>query len=295
MPHLEESGADGVGLFRTELQFMLSATLPRLERQVEHYKAVLAQAGDRPVVFRALDVGGDKVLPYLRQPKEENPALGWRAIRMSLDRPALLRTQVRALIRATGTATLNLMIPMVSVAAEMIAARELVERELDIARKRGTPVPDVVRIGAMVEVPSLLYQLDDLMRTVDFVSVGSNDLMQFLFAADRTNGRVAGRYDPLCQPALRALRDIVDAGRRHRVPVNLCGEMAARPLEAMALIGLGFRSISMAPSAIGPVKAMVLSLDVGRIAQRLAELLEGGAVDVRAELLRFAEGDSVEI
>ena len=186
----------------------------------------------KPVVFRTLDVGGDKVLPYLRQPAEENPALGWRAIRLSLDRPGLLRTQVRALLRATAGQELRLLLPMVSAVGEFDMARALIDRELDLLRRRGMSDPIKVLLGAMIEVPSLLYELDTLMPRVDFVSVGSNDLLQYLFAADRNNTRVAGRYDPLSAASLRALGAIAEAARRHNKPLSLCGEMAGRPLEA---------------------------------------------------------------
>ena len=187
MPHLAESGADGIGLFRTELQFMLSQTFPRLDRQIAAYRAVLAEADGKPVVFRSLDIGGDKVLPYLRRTHEENPALGWRAIRMSLDRTGLFRTQVRAFLRAAEGRELRIMIPMVSAAFEMDAVRVLVDKEVLLLERRGYPKPRSLRVGAMIEVPSVLYELDQLLPKVDFVSVGSNDLMQFLFAADRAN------------------------------------------------------------------------------------------------------------
>lgn len=297
MPHLAESGADGIGLFRTELQFMLSQRFPRLDRQVQAYSAILAEARGKPVVFRALDIGGDKSLPYMKQVREENPALGWRAIRMSLDREALLRTQVRAFLRAADGGELSIMIPMVTVAREMDLVRAAIDKELARLDARGLPRPSKLRIGAMFEVPSLLFEMDALMKKVDFVSIGSNDLSQFMFAVDRGNPRVASRYDSLSVPLLRALQSIVKAGRRHKVPVTLCGEMAGRPLEAMALIGLGFRSISMSPASIGPVKTMILSLDSRRVASLLDGLLKAGAApcDVRAELLRFAEGDSVEL
>ncbi len=296
MPHLIESGADGIGLFRTELQFMISDNFPRLERQTLTYRQILDEANDKPVVFRALDIGGDKTLPYLRQPKEENPAIGWRSIRMSLDRPGLFRTQVRALLRAAGGRTLNLMIPMVSSVAEMDAARGLIVREQTLMTERGTwPSPLAVRIGAMIEVPSLLFELDALMTRVDFVSVGSNDLMQFLFAADRGNARVSNRYDPLSVPGLRALRLIVEAGNRHDKPVTLCGELAGRPISAMALIGLGFRSISMSPASVGPVKAMLRSLDAVRLAERMTSWLDERSGSLRVDLHRFAEGDSIEL
>jgi phosphotransferase system, enzyme I, PtsP len=247
MPQLEAAGADGIGLFRTELQFMISNALPRLERQVQMYRAVLEDAGNKPVTFRTLDIGGDKVLPYLRQPHEENPALGWRAIRMSLDRPGLLRTQVRAFLRAAVGKHLRLMLPMVAAVGEIDSARVMIEREIELNSRRGAGEPQSIAIGVMIEVPSLLYDLDAVFQRADFASVGSNDLMQYLYAADRNNERTGSRYDTLSIPALRALRDIVDAGRRRGKPVTLCGEIAGKPLEAMTLIALGFRSLSMAP------------------------------------------------
>jgi phosphotransferase system, enzyme I, PtsP len=296
MPHLAESGAAGIGLFRTELQFMVSDNFPRLERQTLTYRQILEEAGDKPVVFRALDIGGDKTLPYLRQPKEDNPAIGWRAIRMSLDRPGLFRTQVRALLRAAGGRTLHLMVPMVSSVAEIDAARLLIAREQALMSVRGGwPPPTEVRVGAMVEVPSVLFELDALMPRIDFASVGSNDLMQFLFAADRGNARVANRYDGLSVPALSALKSIVEAGRRHNKPVTLCGELAGRTLSAMALLGIGYRSISMSPAAIGPVKAMIRSLDCARLTERMNEWLAARSGSLRTELHRFAEGDSIEL
>ncbi|MCB1522189.1 MAG: phosphoenolpyruvate--protein phosphotransferase, partial [Hyphomicrobiaceae bacterium] len=295
LSHLEESGADGIGLFRTELQFMVSNTFPRLERQAESYRQVLEAAQGRPVVFRALDIGGDKVLPYLRQVKEENPAIGWRAIRMSLDRPALLRTQIRALIRATAGGELRLMVPMISTAAEMVEVKSIFDRELGIVRRKGLPCPERVRLGAMLEVPSLLFELDELFKTVDFISVGSNDLMQFLFAADRTNALVATRYDPLSRAPLRAFKQLAEAARRNNVPVTVCGEMAGRPIEAMALIGVGIHSLSMAPASVGPVKAMILSLEAARVAEEIDRLIARGEKDIRAALSRFARKSGVEI
>jgi phosphotransferase system enzyme I (PtsP) len=295
VPHLAESGADGIGLFRTELQFMVSSTLPRLERQTQMYRAVVREAGARPVVFRTLDVGGDKALPYLRQPEEENPALGWRAIRLSLDRPGLLRTQVRALLRATAGRELRLLLPMVTTVGEVDMARALIDRELKLMRRRGAPDPAKVLLGAMIEVPALLYELDALLPRVEFISVGSNDLLQYMFAADRNNIRVAGRYDPMGAAPLRALGAIADAAKRHNRPFSLCGEMAGRPLEAMALIGLGYRSISMAPASIGPVKSMVLSLDAGALERWLQPIIGSAEGSLRARLKRFAEEQGVEI
>lgn len=295
MPHLHESGADGVGLFRTELQFMLSHVFPRLGRQVQSYRQVLAEAQGKPVVFRALDIGGDKVLPYLKQPQEENPALGWRAIRMSLDRPALFRTQIRAFLVAAAGRDLKFMVPMVTLASEMDAVRALLDKELEILDSRRLELPRSISVGAMFEVPSLLFELDALMRKVDFISVGSNDLSQFLFAADRTNALVSKRFDPLSAPMLRALKTVVKAAARRRVPVTLCGELAGSPISAMALIGLGFRSISMAPASIGPVKSMILSLDAKKVTALMDDIMKRDGVAVRAELERFAEAEGVEI
>jgi phosphotransferase system enzyme I (PtsP) len=295
LPHLDQSGADGIGLFRTELQFMISSTFPRLDQQTRLYKAILDAAGDRPVVFRSLDVGGDKVLPYFRAGAEENPALGWRAIRMALDRPALFRTQIRALLRAAHGRELRVMLPMISDVSEFEAARRLIDREVHILRRHGRPEPKQVKVGAMIEVPALLWQLDSLLPMVDFASVGSNDLVQFLFAADRGNVRVADRFDSLNPAALKAFRHIVRSASKHDVPLTLCGEMAGKPLEAMVLIGLGFRSISMAPASVGPVKAMVLSLDAGNLQERLDELLDTRNTSLREDLKRFAADSGVQI
>jgi phosphotransferase system enzyme I (PtsP) len=295
VPHLGESGADGIGLFRTELQFMVSATLPRLEQQIQMYRAVVAEAGQKPVVFRTLDVGGDKMLPYLRQPQEENPALGWRAIRLGLDRPGLLRTQVRALLRATAGVELRLLLPMVSAVGEVDMARALIDRELALLARRAMSGPTKVLLGVMIEVPSLLFELDALLPRVDFVSVGSNDLLQYFFAADRNNTRVSARYDALSAAPLRALAAIADAAAQHGRPLSLCGEMASRPLEAMALIGLGYRSISMAPASVGPVKSMILSLDAGELQRWLRAALPAAEGNVRPQLKRYAEEHGVEI
>jgi phosphotransferase system enzyme I (PtsP) len=295
LPHLDQSGADGIGLFRTELQFMISATFPRLEQQTRLYKAILDAAGDRPVVFRSLDVGGDKVLPYFRAAKEETPAIGWRAIRMALDRPALFRTQIRALLRAAAGRELRIMLPMIADVSELQAARALIDREVLILKRHGRPEPKKLMIGVMIEVPALLWQLDRVLPLADFASVGSNDLMQFLFAADRGNQRVAERFDALNPAGLKALKLIVATAKEHNIPLNLCGEMAGKPLEAMALIGLGFRSISMAPASVGPVKAMILSLDSGNVARKLDELLECKDTSLREDLKQFAAEQGVQI
>jgi phosphotransferase system, enzyme I, PtsP len=297
LPQLLDSGADGIGLFRTELQFMIASTMPKTEEQEEFYRSVLNQAGKRPVTFRTLDIGGDKVVPYFRPHEEENPALGWRAIRLALDRPGLLRMQLRALLRAASGGELKVMLPMVTEVAEIRQARELLQREVQHLSKFSHPLPKKLQFGAMIEVPALLWQLDELMQEVDFVSVGSNDLFQFSMAVDRGNARVADRFDNLGRPFLRILRSIVDAGKRNKTPVTLCGEMAGKPLSAMALLGIGFRSISMGPAAIGPVKAMLLGLDVGMLAEIMTAAIddEASRVPIRDLLKRFAEAHNIPI
>lgn len=291
LPHIAETGAAGIGLFRTELQFMVASTFPRISEQLTLYRAVLDAAGERPVTFRTLDIGGDKVLPYMRTVEEENPALGWRAIRLGIDRPGLLRSQIRALLRAGAGRELRMMFPMVADVGEFDQAKAILERELTHLRKHGHALPEKVFVGAMVEVPSLLFQLDEMLSRADFLSVGSNDLVQFLFAADRSNVRVADRFDPLSPAALRAFRMVAEAGERHGKPVTLCGELASRPLEAVALAALGYRSLSLSPASVGPVKSVVLELDVGAARAVLQPLLDqtAGGVDVRARLKEFAE------
>ncbi len=295
LPHLDETGADGIGLFRTELQFMVSSTMPRLSAQTDLYRRVLDSAGEKPVVFRTLDLGGDKVLPYGMSEHEENPALGWRAVRIALDRPALLRYQVRALLSAAQGRQLNIMFPMVAEVSEFVKARKLVDMEVERMHRRGRPLPSEIRVGTMLEVPSLAWQLDSLLPIIDFISVGSNDLMQFLFACDRANARMAGRYDPLSPPVLNFLRHLVRKARDHEVELSLCGEMAGDPLEAMALIGLGFRNISMPPSCIGPVKVMVRSLHLGELEGFIEGLIDVPDHSVRPHLKSFAHDHAVAL
>ena len=297
LPHLSEAGAEGIGLFRTELQFMVASTMPRMDEQTALYAAVLKASGNRPVTFRTLDIGGDKVLPYMRMQPEENPALGWRAIRLGLDRPGLLRMQLRALLHAAAGRELRVMLPMVTEVSEIRRARALLDREVAQLRRHGHEEPSRILLGSMVEVPALLFQLDSLMEAVDFVSVGSNDLLQYMTASDRGNMRVASRFDPLSRHFLRTLRRIVEAADRHGTPVTLCGEIASRPLAAVALAGIGFRSLSMSAASIGPVKATLLALDVSRLKAVLDPLLalDDGEDGVRAALSAFVEAEGIPI
>ncbi len=295
MPHLEASGADGVGLYRTEIPFMVRDEFPDVASQTELYRKVLDQAGDRPVLFRTLDIGGDKVLPYWNASGEENPAMGWRAIRIALDRPSMLRQQLRALLLAASGRPLHLMFPMVAQVSEYEAARHMLDLEIARLTRQGREPPRALKVGVMFEVPALAWQLPALLARVDFLSVGSNDLQQFLFASDRGNAQLAGRYDTLSPTMLCVLRDLARAGAAAAVPVSLCGEMASRPLEAMALIGLGYRSLSMPSPAIGAVKTMVRSLEVDRLRRFLEPLLERSVPSLREHLRSFARDHDVAI
>lgn len=295
LENLDATGAEGIGLFRTEFQFMVSEELPRLDSQTALYKLVLDTAGDRPVTFRTLDIGGDKVLPYLETEREENPALGRRAIRLGLDRPGLLRLQLRALLTAAAGRELRVMFPMIATVDEFRAAREMVDIECAWARRRGRALPELLRVGAMIECPSLLWHLDALLPLTDFVSVGTNDLLQYMFAADRTNPLVAERYDPLSPPALRALAEIQRKCADTGTPVSVCGEMAGRPLEAFALLTLGYTRLSAPAGGVGPVKRMILSADLAAGRRSMTNLLGSSAGSIRGELESLARKLNVAI
>lgn len=293
LDHLQESGADGVGLYRTEIPFMIHAQFPRLTKQTDLYRDIYEKAADRPVVFRTLDIGGDKLLPYLRIGEDQNPAMGWRALRIALDRPAILRLQIRALLRASAGRELRVMFPLVAEVAEFDDAKALLDHEVERATSRGNPLPDSIRVGAMMEVPSLYFQLPQLLERVDFLSVGSNDLVQFLFACDRGNPRVSDRYDVLSPAVLKFLYGVVGQCRGAGVPVSLCGEMAGQPLEAMALIGVGFRILSMPSGAIGAVRHMMQNLDVTELEEYVESLLGEPDHSLREALRGYAESHEI--
>ncbi len=295
--NLELTGADGIGLFRTEFQFLVSATLPGRERQQRLYAKVLAAAGDRPVVFRTVDIGGDKALPYLTDHKDEaeNPAMGWRALRLSLERSTLMKAQARALIEAAAGKVLRVMFPMVSEPWEYEEARALVEEQVAWARSAHRKLPSRVEFGAMLEVPALAETLDQLLPRIDFLSIGTNDLTQFLFAADRADPRLAERYDWLSPAILRFLRRVAGQARAAGVPVRVCGEMGGRPLEAMALIGIGIEQFSITPAAVGSIKAMVRSLDAAACRTRMQQWLERPPPDMRRTLGEWARRHRVAI
>jgi phosphotransferase system enzyme I (PtsP) len=296
LQHVEETGAASIGLFRTEFQFMLASHFPRLSEQQALYRAAFESLNGKAITFRTLDIGSDKILPYMAQVDEKNPALGWRAIRIGLDRPGLLRMQLRGLLRAAAGQAIRIMFPMIATLEEYETAKGLVERELAQLQRHGHLVPSELKLGVMIEVPSLLWQLDEICPRVDFLSVGSNDLVQYLYAADRENKRMADRYDVLTPPILRALKLIADKATATNTPLTLCGEIGGKPLEAMALLGIGFRDLSMSPASIGPVKAMVLATDLSKLEPFVNKFIaEGGHRSLRHDLREFAERHHIPV
>ncbi len=293
--NLGESGAENIGLFRTELQFMVAARMPRQGEQQAEYERILKAVGDRDVVFRTLDIGGDKVLPYLRTRQEENPAMGWRAMRMALDRPGLVRHQIRALLKAAGGRRLSVMFPMLTTVEEFEQSYDLLMHENQRLQGFGHKVPSQLRVGAMLEVPALVWQLDRLLPKLDFLSVGTNDLMQFFFASDRGNPMVSARYDLLSLPSLRLLSHVREICDKHDVPVSICGELGGQPLEAMTLMGLGYRGFSLSSASVGPVKRMIRSVNMNRLDLAVSEALDAPEDDLRQQLMGIADGQGVKL
>jgi phosphotransferase system enzyme I (PtsP) len=295
---LDLTGASGIGLFRTEFQFLVSATLPQRERQQRLYRDVLDAAGDRPVVFRTVDIGGDKPLPYMnvkQTAEEENPAMGWRALRLSLDREGLLKVQARALMEGAAGRTLNVMFPMVSEPWEFLEARNLFVAQREWLKQRSKKLPAAVRYGAMLEVPGLIETLDLMLPHLDFLSIGTNDLTQFLFAADRANPRLAERYDWLSPTVMRYIARVVKICEGSKVALGVCGEMGGRPLEAMGLLGLGIRRLSITPAGVAPVKAMIRSLDLGALQKAMPQILAQPTITPRQQYLDWAQQNGVDL
>jgi phosphotransferase system, enzyme I, PtsP len=294
---LDMTGADGIGLFRTEFQFLVSATMPQRERQQRLYRDVLEAAGDRPVVFRTVDIGGDKALPYLRHDdeEEENPAMGWRAIRIALEREGLMKAQARALIEAGAGRTLNVMFPMISEVWEFDEARAIFEAQRSWLVGRGKRVPSAIRYGAMLEVPALAECLDLLLPKIEFLSIGTNDLTQFLFAADRAHPKLAERFDWISPAILRFLSRVVKPCKDAGVDVTVCGEMGGRGLEALSLLALGIERLSITPAAVGPIKAMIRSLDLAAAREAMATWLQYPPADLRGAIGDWALENRVEV
>ncbi|OJW67875.1 MAG: phosphoenolpyruvate--protein phosphotransferase [Sphingomonadales bacterium 63-6] len=298
MPNLNLTGADGIGLFRTEFQFLVSAAMPQRERQTRLYRDVLEAAGDRPVVFRTVDIGGDKSLPYLRSENsenDENPAMGWRALRLALEREGLLKSQARALLEASAGHTLNVMFPMVSEPWEFEAARAVFEGQLAFLKKQKRKLPNEIRYGVMLEVPALAEQLDLLLPRISFLSIGTNDLTQFLFAADRANPKLAERYDWVSPAILRFIRRVVVATAGHPVDVTVCGEMGGRRLEALALLGVGIRRLSITPAGVGPIKELVRKVDLEEIGEAMNGWLTSPPPSLRKALEDWAAERGIEL
>jgi phosphotransferase system enzyme I (PtsP) len=296
LPNIENTGAEGIGLFRTEFQFMISPALPKVDEQFKIYSAALDSADKKPIVFRTLDIGGDKQVPFLpRDEEEENPAMGWRAIRIALERPALLRFQLRAMLYAAARRELNVMFPMIAEVAELRRCKSILQKEIDRLPLHGHTPPASIKVGCMLEVPSLAWQMDLLLDEVDFLSVGTNDLMQFFFACDRSNPRLTDRYDLLAPPVLSFLHSVIQACRGRDVPITVCGEMGSKPIEAMALIGLGLRRLSVSPTAIGPVKRMIRSMNLEQLEGFMQSKLLSGEHSIRDSLMHFARDHHVKL
>ena len=297
MSALAMTGADGVGLFRTEFQFLVSAKLPQRERQLRLYRDVLEAAGTKPVIFRTVDIGGDKAVPYLSDQTsklDENPAMGWRALRLALEREGLLKAQARALLEGAAGRTLNVMFPMVSEPWEFDAAKAVFEDQLAFLKKQKKMLPEAIHYGAMLEVPSLAEVLDLLAPKLDFLSIGTNDLTQFLFAADRANPKLAERYDWLSPSILRFLRRVMHNTRGYEVDLGVCGEMGGRRLEALALLGLGIRRLSITPAAVGPIKELVRKVDLAEITEAMEGWLADPTTDIRTSLQAWAQERGIE-
>ncbi|MFM9891119.1 MAG: phosphoenolpyruvate--protein phosphotransferase [Rickettsiales bacterium] len=293
--HLNAADVDGVGLFRTELPYMASRELPSIADQQKIYRDAIDKAKGKRVIFRSFDIGGDKQVPYIQIGDEENPAMGWRATRIGLDRPVILRQQLRAMVRAAAGERLWVMFPFIAEIAEFDAAKALLQKEIQKARDEGITPPTEIKVGTMLEIPSLLFQLPELMARVDFLSIGSNDLLQFMFACDRGSVRVGSRYDTLNPAVVRMVKSIVTSANEYKVELGFCGDMATRPLEAMTLIACGVRSLSMPPAAVGPVKAMLRSLNVRDLAHYLDYVCTEPVHSIRLPLERFARDHGVEV
>ncbi len=294
---LSVTGADGIGLYRTEFQFLVSATLPQRERQARLYREVLEAAGDKRVVFRTVDIGGDKSLPYFTSEtalEDENPAMGWRALRLALEREGLMKVQARALLEGAAGRELNVMFPMVSEPWEFDAAKAVFDHQLAYLKKQKHKLPTAIRFGVMLEVPSLAETLDLLLPKLSFVSIGTNDLTQFLFAADRANPELAQRYDWLSPSILRFLRRVVKTCEGHPVDLGVCGEMGGRRLEALALIAIGIRRLSITPASIGQIKELVRKIDTSEIAQAMEGWLAKPPENLRETMLEWAKAHDID-
>ena len=287
LPSLTPSGAEGVGLFRTELQFLVRSHVPKRGELAGLYARVMEAAKGKRVVFRTLDIGSDKVLPYMKRVEEPNPAMGWRAIRVGLDKPGVLRMQLQALLRAAAGRPLSVMFPFVAEFEEFSEARQKLLDEVENERSLGHTLPSILEVGAMLETPSLAYAPDAFFQMTDFISIGGNDLKQFFFAADRENERVRKRYDMLNGSFLTFLEMIVARAARFGTPLSFCGEDAGRPVEALCLGALGFRTLSMRPASIGPVKHLIRRVDLTALKAVIDTARAEGVPTVRPAVMDY--------
>ena len=285
LPSLEGSGALGVGLFRTELQFLTRSTVPRRGELAALYARVMDAAGGRRVAFRTLDIGSDKVLPYMKREDEPNPALGWRAIRVGLDKPGVMRMQLQALIRAADGRALTVMFPFIAQFEEFKEARARLLTEIERERALGHALPETLEIGAMLETPSLAFAPRQFFEMADFISIGGNDLKQFFFAADRENERVRRRYDTLNVSFLTFLEQIVARCAETGTQLSFCGEDAGRPVEALCFAAMGLRTLSMRPASIGPVKHLLRRVNLAEAKTVIDEARVSGAQSVRPAVM----------
>jgi len=295
LDYMDTTNCDGVGLYRTEIPFMSAPSMPDVKTQVENYSALLEKAGNKRVIFRSLDVGSDKLLPYWSSIVEENPAIGWRSIRITLDRRAILRRQMSAFLRAAAGKELYVMFPMVADLEEFLEARETLMIEAEKEKKAGRKLPKKINVGLMIEVPSVVLQLDEILQYADFISVGTNDLAQFIFACDRGNPRLADRYDVLSVPFLRLMKEIVDKANKAGVYCSVCGEMASNPIEALALIGIGYRNLSSSGASFGNIKAMARSTNIEALQDYMQTLMDSQKMMLRQQLLSYAYDHGIEI
>ncbi|MEO1239181.1 MAG: phosphoenolpyruvate--protein phosphotransferase [Pseudomonadota bacterium] len=287
LPSLDSSGAEGVGLFRTELQFLARNRVPRRGDLANSYARVLDAAHGKRVVFRTLDIGSDKVLAYMKPQDEPNPALGWRAIRVGLDKPGVMRMQLQALIRAAKGRKLTVMFPFIAQFEEFKSARQAVFDELERETKLGHTVPETVEIGAMLETPSLAFAPRQFYEMADFISIGGNDLKQFFFAADRENERVRRRYDTLNVSFLTFLEQIVARCDDTQTPLSFCGEDAGRPVEALCFAAMGLRALSMRPASIGPVKSLLRRVNLDEAKDVIDTARASGEQSVRGAVMEW--------
>lgn len=287
LPSLESSGAEGVGLFRTELQFLVRNKMPKRGELAALYSRVLDAAKGQRVVFRTLDIGSDKVLPYMKPQDEPNPALGWRAIRVGLDKPGMMRMQLQALIRAANGQPLSIMFPFIAQSEEFYAARDHLHKVLEREASLGHPTPKAIEVGAMLETPSLAFAPNKFFEDVDFISIGGNDLKQFFFAADRENELVRKRYDTLNVSFLSFLEQIVSRCDETKTPVAFCGEDAGRPIEALCFAAMGLRTLSMRPASIGPVKSLLRRVNLNEAKTVIEEARARGDQSVRPAIMEW--------